>query len=109
MLPIADRNESQLFAVDGDVAMEMRPCERTTRFHPMRGLNCAVVTISNAACPRALREAARKSANTRDTNYLRTKLGYRVTGQTIKSYYILGSRTKLASCIAPGVTFLEAR
>ena len=74
MLPIADRNESQLFAVDGDVAMEMRPCERTTRVQAMRWLNYADVTMSNAAYPRALREAARKSANTRDTNYLRTKL-----------------------------------
>ena len=27
----------------------------------------------------------------------------------IKSNYILGSRTKLASCIAPGVTFLDSR
>ena len=38
-----------------------------------------------------------------------TKLGYRVTGQTFKSYYILGSTTKLASWTAPGVNLLQAR
>ena len=64
----------------------------------MRGLNCAGVTISNATYPHALREAARKGASTRDTNYLRTKLGYRVTGQTVKSYYILGSLRETAVC-----------
>ena len=98
-----------MFAVDCDVAMEMRSCERTARFRAMRGLNCAGVTISNAAYPRALRTAARKRANTRDTNYLRTKLGYRVTGQTLKSNYILGSRTKLASWITAGVSLLDLR
>ena len=89
--------------------MDMRPCERTTRFRAMRGLNYAGVTISNAAYPRALRKSVRKSTSARDTNYLRTKLGYRVTGQTVKSNYILGSRTKLASWITAGVTFLVAR
>ena len=39
----------------------------------------------------------------------RTKQGYRVTGQTVKSYYILGSTTKLASWTAPGATFLDSR
>ena len=29
-----------------------------------------------------------------------------MTGQIIKSYYILGSTTKLASWTAPGLTFL---
>ena len=50
-----------------------------------------------------------KDANTQHTSYLRTRLGYRVTGQTFKSYYILGSTTKLASWTAPGVTFLGFR
>ena len=50
-----------------------------------------------------------QDGNSRDPTYLRTRLGYRVTGKCLESYYILGSRTKLASWTAPGVSLLEAR
>ena len=54
-------------------------------------------------------KAQRKGANTRDANYWRTELGYKVTGQTFKSNYILGSSLKLASWFAPALSLLEVR
>ena len=71
--------------------------------------NVAFLIVSKVAeLPRwALSRAP--DTKTRDPSSVRTKLGCTVTGQTVKSYYTLGSRTKLASWTAPGVTFLGSR
>ena len=62
-----------------------------------------------AAQPRQNRHNNMWQRNAANLNGPRAKQKYRVTGQVLKSYYILGPSTKLASWTAPGVTFLEAR
>jgi len=91
MVPISDRRKLQLLAVDCGVAMEMRSYGRKIRVHAMSGQKlCLRYYIHCCKSQRSARTGAQR-ANTRDTNYARTKLGYRVTGQTVillSSYHL---------------------
>ena len=78
---------------------------------PMRKLDEEQLNelVSNEGHTTPLTTQRRAAMRRRQLGRPATKLGYRVTGQTIKSYYILGSRTKLASWTAPGVCLLVLR
>ena len=103
-------NETLAFGLaPGEPRLSHPCCATARRYHEsfvcgqMTQRQLAATTINNVENNRI------RGRDVANLNGPRTKQGYRVTAQIIKSYYILGSTTKLASWTAPGVTFLVAR